>query len=174
MHRILSATAALLALHVTAAVANPVTVSATATTSGFTVTEPGEGYLSSSFYETGPRQNVVSTLRDEVYVFGDQKYVFHYTDTSYDVAGYTQDYYNLSLSTTRSASTSYLTYSAKIRFDPNEVQLVSNNGWLSANVSGTYIATPSPVLPGVNVLPAAATFYMGLNGEPLELEHTST
>lgn len=126
-------------------------------------------YSSTIFNASGERQNESIRYYDEVWTFGDYRYVTHYADVSYEQSGSYRDTYSFYVTPGSANSTgSYVYLTGNASYDTTRVD---GNATLDASawVSGTYTTTPNPLFPGLGLTPAGVSFAAAQSADPAAL-----
>jgi PEP-CTERM motif len=113
------------------------------------------------------RANEAVAYRDESYVFGNNRYIYHYLDTSFDQTSSRSDRYSLNLDSTTGAQ-DFVYIKGTVSYDPASLPAnASLNALVSA--SGTYTPRVNPLFPNVALLPGAPTIAMAQSTNPADL-----
>ncbi|GGY97879.1 PEPxxWA-CTERM sorting domain-containing protein [Pseudoduganella plicata] len=131
----------------------------------FTITaESGAGALTPTYSNTNSlfsgseKLNVQTVLRDESYISGSYRYVYHYADSTYDQQGGYQDSTHWSVYKADVAQApDYIYFKASAEISPDADQTVPMTVKLYSTAGGTYSSVTDPRFPNVNLLPASAT-----------------
>jgi hypothetical protein len=131
----------------------------------FTVTvESGAGVLTPtyisgySYFDGGNKLNINTVLRDEAYTFGNERYVYHWADTSYDRQGGYRDtaYWSVDYAGPAQAP-DYVYFKATAAINPDADQTVPMTFDAFTTVRGTYSSVTDPRFPNVKLYPASVT-----------------
>jgi len=129
--------------------------------------------LNANFIESGPRSNIVENRYDEVAIYGNNKYITHYANTTYDVYGFYKDAYIFSGSVSGpEGGTRYAYISGTVTFDPTAAtNMAEGPATMDAGMlfSGTYALAYDPEFPSIPVLPPSPQLAFGHGTEKADL-----